>query len=54
MFVDIHPLNKPEVIVPRAAEKFDAELRLTDEHTQKSVTAQLEALARWVEHFKKH
>src|SRR5689334_19831115 len=52
VFVDMHPLNKPEVIVPRAAEKFDAEHRLIDEHTQKAVTAQLEALARWVERFK--
>ena len=52
VFVDMHPLNKPEVIVPRAAEKFDAEQRLTDEHTQKAVSAQLEALARWVERFK--
>jgi chromate reductase, NAD(P)H dehydrogenase (quinone) len=52
VFVDMHPLNKPEVIVARAAEKFDAEHRLIDEHTQKAVTAQLEALSRWVERFK--
>jgi chromate reductase len=54
VFVDMHPLNKPEVIVPRAAEKFDAEHRLTDEHTQKAISAQLQALARWVERFKNH
>jgi chromate reductase len=48
VFVDIHPLNKPEVIVAKAAEKFDAELRLIDETTRKAVAAQLEALARWV------
>jgi len=49
VFVDVHPLNKPEVIVPRAQDKFDAELRLTDEHTRKAVAAQLEALAKWTQ-----
>jgi chromate reductase len=52
VFVDLHPLNKPEIIVPSATEKFDAELRLTDEATRKKVAAQLEALARWTERFK--
>jgi chromate reductase len=47
VFVDAHPLNKPEVIVPRAQDKFDAELRLTDDHTRKAIAAQLEALAKW-------
>lgn len=52
VFVDVHPLNKPEVIVPRAPDKFDAELRLTDEKTRKAVAAQLEALARWTQRLK--
>ena len=47
VFDDLHPLNKPEVIVPRATEKFDAELRLTDQATRKALAAQLEALAKW-------
>jgi chromate reductase len=53
VFVDVHPLNKPEVVVSKAQEKFDAELRLSDEATQKQVAAQLEALARWIERLKK-
>jgi len=52
VFVDVHPLNKPEVIVPRASEKFDAELRLTDDHTRKAIAAQLEALLRWAQRLK--
>jgi chromate reductase len=47
VFVDIYPLNKPEVIVPHALQKFDADLRLSDEPTRKLVAAQLEALAEW-------
>jgi chromate reductase, NAD(P)H dehydrogenase (quinone) len=48
VFVDLLPVNKPEVIVPRAADKFDAELRLTDEATRTAVKSLLEALGKWV------
>jgi len=44
VFVDLRLLNKPEVFVPKCAERFDAELRLTDEATRKVVAAQLVAL----------
>jgi chromate reductase len=47
VFIDVHALNKPEVIVPHAQDKFDAELRLTDDPTRKAIAAQLEALAKW-------
>lgn len=47
VFLDLHFLNKPEVMVGKAAEKFDAELRLTDEATRKVVAAQLVALQAW-------
>jgi chromate reductase len=47
VFTNMLPLNKPEVRVMRAAEKFDAEGRLTDEATLKEVRALLEALATW-------
>jgi chromate reductase len=49
VFLDMHPLNKPEVFVGRAQEKFDSELRLIDEATRKTISAQLEAFARWFE-----
>ncbi|MDZ7292114.1 MAG: NAD(P)H-dependent oxidoreductase [candidate division KSB1 bacterium] len=44
---NMFPLNKPEVLVTRAAEKFDAAGRLTDETTRKYVRALLEALHAW-------
>ena len=31
VFLDMHPLNKPEVLIGQAQTKFDAEGRLTDE-----------------------
>lgn len=45
VFLDLHPLNRPEVMVSRAAEKFDAEGRLTDEDTRKHLYGFLQALA---------
>lgn len=41
------PLNKPEVMIPLAWEKFDAEGRLTDEATAQSIRSLLEALYSW-------
>lgn len=45
VFLDLHVLNKPEVMVGKAADKFDAAGRLVDEVTRKQVAAQLAALA---------
>jgi chromate reductase len=44
MFTETHVLLKPEVLIGKAAEKFDAELRLTDEPTRGSVAKLLAAL----------
>jgi len=41
------PLPHPEVMVPRAAEKFDADGRLTDEKTRELVRSLLVALQAW-------
>ena len=40
-------LGKPEVMIQRAREKFDAEGRLTDEATREEIRALLAALAAW-------
>ena len=45
--MNILPLNKPEVLVARAQEKFDAEGRLTDETTRGFIRDLLVALAGW-------
>ncbi len=47
VFLDMHPVNKPEVMVSRAAEKFDADLRLVDEKTRELVAALLQGLVSW-------
>ena len=46
VYLDMHPLNKTEVFVAKAPEKFDAELNLIDDATRRVVAAQLEALRR--------
>ena len=42
------PLQKPEVYVSRASEKFDSQGNLIDEDTKKQVRALLEALYAWI------
>ena len=49
VFLNMHPLNKPEVFVSAAHEKFDAEGRLTDETARQTVRQQLTALQAWSE-----
>jgi chromate reductase len=44
VFLNMHVLNKPEVLVAKAADKFDADGKLTDEATRKVVADQLVAL----------
>jgi chromate reductase len=45
VYLDMHPVNKPEVIVTFATEKFDAEGRLTDAPTREIVGMLMSALA---------
>lgn len=47
VFTNTFCLNKPEVLVRRARERFDDELRLTDDPTRKFVRQLLEALVDW-------
>jgi len=47
VFVDLLPLNKPEVMVRSAADKFDTAGALTDEDTRTHIRTLLEALAAW-------
>jgi chromate reductase len=52
VFLDMHPVNKPEIFVRNAAQAFDAEGKLTDESTKKLIVQQLEALAQWTRRLK--
>lgn len=45
--VGILTLNKPEVMIGQAQQKFDADLKLTDEKTRESVQKLVVALVEW-------
>jgi chromate reductase, NAD(P)H dehydrogenase (quinone) len=47
VFLDIHPLNKPEVLIGQAQTKFDANGRLTDEAARGFIRDMLVALQNW-------
>jgi chromate reductase len=46
VFLNMFPINRPEVIVPFAAQKFDESGRLTDEATRKMIGQHVAELAR--------
>lgn len=50
--LNMHPINKPEVIVPFAEEKFDKDGRLIDDKTLAKIRELLESLVPWVEKLK--
>jgi chromate reductase len=47
VFLNMHPLNKPEVFITFAAQKFDANGRLNDDTARKLIKDLLNSLARW-------
>jgi chromate reductase len=47
VFLNMHPVNKPEIMVPDAVHNFDENGRLTNETTRKLIVQLLEALASW-------
>jgi chromate reductase len=47
VFLDMHPLNQPEVMIAGAQDKFDAQGNLTDEKTRELIRKQLTALVTW-------
>ncbi|MDQ5869714.1 MAG: NAD(P)H-dependent oxidoreductase [Thermoproteota archaeon] len=49
VFLNMYPLNGPEVIVPFAQEKFDANRKLLDENTKKFLKQLLQRLSDWTE-----
>jgi len=53
VFLDMHPINRPEVIVTFAPEKIDEKGRVTDETTRKFIRELLENLVAWTRRLKK-
>ena len=47
VFLNMFPLNRPEVMVPHAQEKIDAQGRLTDAATREKIAELLQALVLW-------
>jgi chromate reductase len=47
VFLDMHPVNKPEVFIAQAASKFDAQGRLTDQTARDLIAQLLVALRDW-------
>ena len=47
VFVNMLPLNRPEVMIANAASKFDGQGRLTDATTKEFITKLLVALGEW-------
>jgi chromate reductase, NAD(P)H dehydrogenase (quinone) len=52
VFLNMHPLNQPEVMVPFAQEKIDASGRVTDAKTKEKIKELLEALVVWTRKLK--
>ena len=52
VFLDLHPLNKPEVFANAFAGGFDADGNLTDEKIAANIAQQLAALAMWARRLK--
>jgi len=53
VFLNVHALNRPEVMVPTAQDKFDQNGKLTDEKTRLKIREMLDALVVWVSRLKK-
>jgi chromate reductase len=53
VFLNMYPLNQPEVMVPLAYEKIDQNGRLIDQKTREKIKELLEALVIWTERLKK-
>jgi len=52
VFLEMHPVNKPEVFVTFAEEKFDENGELMDEETREYVRRLLEVLVTWTKKLK--
>jgi chromate reductase len=53
VFLNMYPINAPEIIVTLAQDKFDANGKLIDENTKKYVSQLLQNLANWTRQLSK-
>ena len=52
VFLNMFPLNQPEVMVPSVQDKVDGNGRVTDEKTRKKIKELLERLVAWTKRIK--
>jgi chromate reductase len=50
VFLDMLPLNKPEVMIGNASQRFDEAGNLVDQDTRKHIRGLLESLVNWTRH----
>ena len=53
VFLNMHPLNKPEVMIANASQRFDDKGNLTDDDTREHIEKLVEALAQWTRQLQK-
>lgn len=53
VFLNMYPINKPEIMVSFAPEKFDENGRLKDENTKQHIAKLLESLVEWTKKLQK-
>lgn len=49
--VDIHLLNRPEVLIPFGQDKFDQDGNISDKHTEEKIKQLVNALIAWTKKF---
>jgi chromate reductase len=54
VFLNMHPLNRPEVMVPFAQDKMDASGKLIDEKTRAKIRELIESLVTWTKRLKQN
>ena len=53
VYINMHPLNQPEVMVPFVEDKVDRNGHITDEKTRRKIKELLESLIVWTKRLKK-
>lgn len=53
VYLNMHPVNLPQVLIGNAAEKFDTQGNLTDEHSRQKISELLTALINWTNRLNK-
>jgi chromate reductase, NAD(P)H dehydrogenase (quinone) len=52
VFLNVYAMNRPEIMVPFAQQKFDSEGRLTDEATRQKIAELMTAFTAWIKGMK--